>query len=135
MESVHREIRLKQKDIVLLPVPFSDQSSRKVRPAIVISNDSINSTSEDLILVPLTSVLKDVPYSILLNQKDLVEGKLITLSRIRVDKIFTAHKSLIKLKIGIIKNDILNSIKVKLSKIIWELSISIIISRSSLFLV
>ncbi|MBS3149183.1 type II toxin-antitoxin system PemK/MazF family toxin [Candidatus Woesearchaeota archaeon] len=88
MGSVHREIRLKQKDIVLLPVPFSDQSSRKVRPAIVVSNDLINNTSEDVILVPLTSVLKEVSYSIF------------------------------KMKIGIIKKDILSSIKAELFKII-----------------
>ena len=118
MESLHREIRPKQKDIVLLPVPFSDQSSGKVRPAIVVSNDSLNNTSEDVILVPMTSVLKEVSYSILLSQKDLFEGKLITSSRIRVDKIFTTHKSLIKMKIGIIKKDILSSIKAELFKII-----------------
>jgi|SRR3989338_1472992 len=101
-------------DIVLLPVPFSDQSSRKVRPAIVISNDTINRMSEDIILVPLTSVLKEVPYSIIISQENLSEGKLITTSRARMDKVFTAHKSLIRMNIGTLKHDILRKIRQEL---------------------
>ncbi len=39
--------------IVLLPFPFSDQSSAKIRPAIVVSPDY---PSDDLIVVAVTSV-------------------------------------------------------------------------------
>ena len=104
-------MNVKQCDVVLLPVPFSDQPARKVRPAIVVSNDGINITSEDVILVPLTSVIKDVPYSLIVTQKSFAEGELITTSRARADKIFTAHKSLIKMKIGKIKSSVLAEIK------------------------
>src|SRR5260221_6641853 len=39
--------------VVLLPFPFSDQSSAKVRPAVVVSPDY---PSDDLLVVAITSV-------------------------------------------------------------------------------
>ena len=110
-------MNVKQCDVVLLPVPFSDQTARKVRPAIVVSNDSINASSEDVILVPLTSVLKDVPYSITITQKSFAEGKLIVPSRARADKLFTAHKSLVKMKIGKIELSVLAEITKTLMRV------------------
>ena len=109
-------MNVNQSDVVLLPVPFSDQTARKVRPAIVVSNDNLNSGSDDVILVPMTSVIKNVPYSVTVTQKNFVEGELIVTSRARADKIFTAHKSLIKMKIGKIKSNILAEIKQEIMK-------------------
>lgn len=43
----------KRGSIVLLPLPFSDQSSAKVRPAAVVSPDY---PSDDLLVVAVTSV-------------------------------------------------------------------------------
>ncbi len=39
-------------DVILLPIPFTDLSSRKVRPAIVIGKGTF---AGDLFVVPLTS--------------------------------------------------------------------------------
>ena len=41
-------------DVVLLPIPFSDLSSRKVRPAIVVGRKGA-----DLFLVPIASQLSN----------------------------------------------------------------------------
>jgi mRNA interferase MazF len=44
-------------DVVLLPIPFTDLSSSKVRPAIVVGHGS---WPGDLLVVPVTSQLQNV---------------------------------------------------------------------------
>ncbi len=107
---------INQKEIVLLPYPFSSLREKKVRPALIVSNNLFNKKSDDCIMVPLTAVIKDEPYSVLINQRDLDLGKLIRPSRIRADKIFCVEKNLIKMKIGRVNNKILKSVKKEISK-------------------
>lgn len=42
-------------DVILVPFPFTDQSSIKKRPAIVISSDLYNKSKIDLIIIAVTS--------------------------------------------------------------------------------
>ena len=42
-------------DVVLVPFPFSDLSTAKVRPAVVVSGALYHTTEPDLLLVALTS--------------------------------------------------------------------------------
>src|SRR5216117_1873198 len=44
-------------DVVLLPIPFRDLTSRKVRPAIVVGRKGIN-----LFVVPVSSVLSNTDF-------------------------------------------------------------------------
>ena len=46
----------KRGEIVLIPVPFSDLSSVKKRPVLVISNMAHNMKNNDIIVVAITSV-------------------------------------------------------------------------------
>lgn len=42
-------------DVVLVPFPFSDLSTSKVRPAVVVSSNSYHASEPDLILAAITS--------------------------------------------------------------------------------
>jgi mRNA interferase MazF len=42
-------------DVILVPFPFTDGSSSKKRPAIVISSDSYDRSKPDVILIAVTS--------------------------------------------------------------------------------
>jgi len=42
-------------DVVLVPFPFSDLSTTKVRPAVVVSSSLYHETEPDLLLAALTS--------------------------------------------------------------------------------
>ena len=47
-------------DVVLVPFPFTDQTTTKKRPAVVISSKGYNSARPDFILMAVTSQLRDV---------------------------------------------------------------------------
>ncbi len=111
-------MNVQQKEIVLLPYPFSDLEGKKVRPALIVSNDIFNKKSDDCVMVPMTSVIKDEPYSIIIYQENLSSGKLLKTSRVRADKIFNAEKGLIIMKIGIVNDKTFDKIKEEIIKIL-----------------
>jgi len=42
-------------DIVLVPFPFSDQTTTKKRPAVIISSNRYNNTSPDIVIMAITT--------------------------------------------------------------------------------
>tara|TARA_Y100000296_G_scaffold85473_1_gene121498 strand:+ start:1094 stop:1429 length:336 start_codon:yes stop_codon:yes gene_type:complete len=100
-----------QRDLLLVPFPFSDQKGKKVRPVIVISNNEFNNNSEDILVVGVTSNISKNKYTIDLRNKDLEEGKLFTVCCIKVENMLKIDKEMIMKKIGKIRKDKLNMIK------------------------
>ena len=45
-------------DVILVPFPFTNQSTTKQRPAVVISSSSYNTERPDLILLAITSQVR-----------------------------------------------------------------------------
>lgn len=87
-------------EIVLIPVPFTDLSSSKKRPVIIVSSDEHNLLSEDVICMAITSQIKGFDYEIIIGNNDMENGKLPKESCIRADKIYTLNKSIIVKKYG-----------------------------------
>ena len=83
---------MKQGDIVAISFPFSDLSARKMRPALVLSNDSYNK-HKNLILAGIYSKAK--PHSIRLTNADLINKKLNKDSFISLQNIFSAERTIV----------------------------------------
>lgn len=86
---------MKQQDLVWVKLPFSILEESKVRPAVLVSNDEYNKRSQDVIVCAVTSKIDEKPYSIIIDNKNLSQGKLPLKSRIRADKIMQIEKNLI----------------------------------------
>ena len=84
----------KHGDIVLIPIPFTDLSSQKQRPVVVISNDDYNLTTPDFVVVAMTSNPTLGPYSFPITSADLAYGKLNRPGTVRVDKIYSLDQQL-----------------------------------------
>jgi mRNA interferase MazF len=93
----------KRGEIVLVSFPFTDLSSIKQRPALVVSPDSLNSTREDLLIIAITSQIPPTlePDEFMIPASDLVFCGLPKPSIVRVSKLASLHKTLIIKRIGI----------------------------------
>jgi len=111
-------IRYNQGEIIVVPFPFSDLSSIKQRPVLVLSKNTDNESAEDIITCGITSNLKDTMYSVLIENTNLEHGQIPTKSRIKVDKLFTLNKSIVKKKVAKINQETFNLVKQVFFKLI-----------------
>ena len=51
------EIRLR--DVLLVPFPFTDQSGTKKRPAVVVSSSGYNTKRRDIVIMAITSQVRE----------------------------------------------------------------------------
>jgi mRNA interferase MazF len=84
------------RDVVLVPFPFSDLTSAKVRPAVTLAHAGRG----DWILCQITSNPYGDQRAISLNAADFAAGGLITASFARPGKLFTASGSLVIRSVG-----------------------------------
>lgn len=111
----------KQGDILLVPIPFSDLTSSKKRPVLVLSNSEYNSITEDIVVAAIASNLQSKDYSVQINSSDLSEGTLKVTSSIRSDKIYTLSKYIVIKKFGSVNKEIINKVKVQLNDLVEEI--------------
>jgi mRNA interferase MazF len=108
----------KQGDILLIPIPFTDLSSKKRRPVIVISNDRYNRKASDVIVVAMTSNPQVTDYSLSISSSDLVEGALNRPGKIRVDKIYTLSQNIVVRTFGQVDDRTLSRIRRRLVNLV-----------------
>ncbi|MDR2686278.1 MAG: type II toxin-antitoxin system PemK/MazF family toxin [Oscillospiraceae bacterium] len=90
----------KQRDVLLLPVPFTDLSSQKVRPVIVLSGNDYNEANEDIVIAGVTSQICGRDYEVALNPGHMETGRLPRTSCVRTDKIYALSQEIVRKHYG-----------------------------------
>lgn len=106
-----------QRDIVLVPFPFTDFETTKKRPVLVVSNNDINRKQLDFIGLAITSKIRRGPYSVQAKDSDLEAGSFPKQSEIRCDKIATIKKKLIIKKLCKLNNTVFSFVNDQLSSV------------------
>jgi len=109
-----------QGEIVLIPIPFTDLSSQKRRPVIVISNNEYNRRTGDIVVVAMTSNPVNVPHSFTIATTDLSKGMLNRPGKVRADKIYTLAQSIIVKTFGRVNKDVLARIRIEFQDLVSE---------------
>jgi len=108
----------KQGDILLIPLPFTDLSSQKRRPVLVVSKNPYNDVADDIVVMAITSIADNKPYSVPLTNVDMANGVSKVPSNIRVDKIYTLSQGIVVKYFGSVKLDVLEMAKSRLLELI-----------------
>ncbi|MBN2052513.1 type II toxin-antitoxin system PemK/MazF family toxin [Candidatus Woesearchaeota archaeon] len=87
-------------EVIVIHFPFTNMSASKRRPALVLADIR----GDDVITCPISSQSRGADYAISLEDSDFSKGKLPLASFIRPNVLFTADKSLIEKKVGVLKN-------------------------------
>jgi mRNA interferase MazF len=103
-------------DIVIIPVPFTDNKGYKLRPALVISNTMVHQTG-DVMIVQITSQIKHDQLSLAITADD-VTVSLPVKSYIRIHKIFVLEQKLVKGKVSSLKTEKYKEIIQRINQII-----------------
>lgn len=85
-----------QKDVVLVPFPYSDLTGAKQRPALIVSNQTLNKT-EDRICCLITS--NNPRQGVPINAGDFKKGGLPFRSWVKPNRVFTVSQTVIRKKL------------------------------------
>ncbi|MDA1060339.1 MAG: type II toxin-antitoxin system PemK/MazF family toxin [bacterium] len=96
---------MKQGDIVLVPFPYTDLSAIKTRPALIISKDELG---EDVILLGITS--KKGLFSFEIFEENLKKGQLPKSSFVKINKVVTLKKTIVRKRVAILKDAVCGEI-------------------------
>ncbi len=93
-------------EIIVIEFPYSNLKNVKRRPVLILKVPK----GEDVIVAQITGESYEDSVEILLRQGDFKQGSLKRESYLRIDKIASIEKSLIKYKAGSLKQEKFNEI-------------------------
>ena len=93
MKMMKDGITYNQRDIILIPFPYSDLTGSKHRPALIVSNEKLNKTEDRICCLISSHIHKD---DLILSNNHFHKGNLPFRSAVRPHRIFTIHEKVIK---------------------------------------
>lgn len=108
----------KRGEVVLVPFPFTDLTSVKQRPALVVTADALNRTRSDVLVAAITSQVSAqlAEDEFLISSADAAQWGLPKPSVVRLTKLFSIHQQLIRKSLGAAPQPTLKIILEKLQK-------------------
>jgi mRNA interferase MazF len=99
-------------DVILVPFPFTDLSTVKQRPALVLSSNRFNKNNNDVVVAGVTSHLMSKPsaYDYELNATEQRDAGLPKPSRVKLGKILTIDQAIIRKRLGCLSDDSRNAV-------------------------
>ena len=110
----------KQGAVVLVPIPFTDQTSSKKRPAIVISANWYNRLRADVILAPITSTVRKPidREEVLIQGSDFRRAGLYKESVVKCGSIIVVRQKLILRQLGAVPIGLIKQIHKKVTDVL-----------------
>ena len=88
-------------DIIVIEFPYSNLKDSKRRPVFLLKIPK----GEDIIVLQITGSSYEKSVEVFIKKEDFKQGNLKRDSHVRIDKIASIDKSLIKYKIGSLKKE------------------------------
>ncbi|MGI0047075.1 MAG: type II toxin-antitoxin system PemK/MazF family toxin [Nitrosotalea sp.] len=104
-------IRFEQGEIVFVPFPFTNLTSSKKRPVLILSRTEYNSKSLDFVCCGITSNIKKGDHSVVVQNKDLLSGFLPKSSMVKANIIFTLERSIVLRSLGKVNGNTMEKVK------------------------
>ncbi len=101
-------------DVVIVPFPFSNLSTAKKRPALVVAS----LLGDDVILCQITSKTVADSYAIPTSDADFTSGSLRQDSNVRPNRLFTADSNIILYRAGALAPHRVQEVVAKIVQII-----------------
>ncbi len=92
--------------------PSAGKEIQKTRPALIISNDIANEKGSRITIMPITSRIKEFPFTVIIDTGK--ENGLANKSLVRVPDVCTFDKRRLKNKIGVLSLEKLKEVEDKL---------------------
>lgn len=105
---------IKKCDIVLIQFPFTDLTSQKVRPALVVSSNQYNNKSQDALFLLITTNTKNqffCDYLVDASHPEFPGTGLRYPSLFKCDRLVTLSQSIAQRRLGVAGNKILESVE------------------------
>ena len=114
-------MNLQRGDIVLAGLPFTDLSSTKVRPALIVQCDRNNQRLDDVILAMITrtthrAAVEPTQLLIDLTTTEAVSSGLLHTSVVKCEHLITLHRDLLIRDIGRLPPSLMSQIDVCLKQ-------------------